>query len=601
MKIINTQKNKYSTFEFGPWILILSGMLYSMPLCSSLFETANNNEDILFRALQDELKRSICELQLPKQERPYYIAYRVLDLKEVEIKASGGGLIASNEERSRELFVDLRVGSYQLDNSNFICPTFTSRIIESDRIQLPLEDEYLALRRAIWLVTDGTYKKALEVLAKKIAYFQNKQVNDTIPDFIKVKPCSLFEPIVHPVFDRSDLNKKITALSAVLNRYREIKESFVRFKLKSGNQYFIDSDGAKSVRGELITGIEVRAKAQAQNGTLIDDFIEFYSQGIDDLNFVKITEAINAWAETLTLKVNTRPEEESYSGPVLFLGPAACELFFQVLGKGVSGVRNAVIESEMLERSVSKENLGLFSNRLGRRILPEFISVFDDPNLKGYNDIKTIGGFSVDEQGVKSEKVELVKDGKLINFLMCRTPTNKIRTSNGHARYWSEIYVPRYIGFVSNLIIKSQKPVKEEELIKKLKEVAREYGNEYALIITRLQPTFPRTEYEQYQRFYQMRTKSIPILSSPVNIYKVDVHSDKIELIHGLDFAQVSLGILKDIIATGDREYVYNFIYRNEYGDEFPVSIAAPAVLVEDIELVPKKEKIEKPATVPRP
>ncbi|MEO0160838.1 MAG: metallopeptidase TldD-related protein [candidate division WOR-3 bacterium] len=590
------RKDGKQRLKAEPWLLVLAGFFLIRPLVSYA-----SDKNALLRALEDELARSITELQLPNQPKPYYLAYRVVDSKEVEIIASAGGLLGSNETHNRELFVDLRVGDYRMDNSNFICATSGSRIIESHQTQIPVEDDYLALRRAIWLVTDGTYKRALEVLAKKKAYLQNKQVSDTIPDFTRAKPCSLWTLLVPPPLDRNKLNREVVRISGILKQYPSIKESSVRFRCRTTDQYFLDSDGSKSLQGRLLTGIEVKAKAQAKNGRVMEDYIEFYAQKPQDFDFVDLEKKINAWAETLTMKIDIKPEDEGYTGPVLFLGPAACELFFQTLGKGVSGVREVLVESEILERNIMKHNLGLLSNRLGKRLLPEFIFSYDDPDLKEYNGIPLIGGYAVDEQGVKSEKIELIKEGKLINFPMSRTPTNKITTSNGHARYWNEIYVPRYVGFISNMVINSHKKLSEEKLVERLKEIARDYGNEYALIITRLQPTMPQNELQRYQRLYQTRTKSEPLLSSPLNIYKLDIKSNSLQLITGLDFAPLAPSILKDISAVGEKEYIYNFIYRNAYGDEIPVSVVAPAVLIEDLELIPKKEKIERPALVPRP
>ncbi len=601
MKIVNfiNQKRNIKNNFRSIGILILSLIMFSVSKISLSSELAET--DILFLALQDEMKRSITELQLENQAKPYYIAYRVKDLKEIEINGSFGGLLSSNESKNRELFVDLRVGDYQLDNSNFVCQTSGSRIIEADKSDLPIENQYFALRYVIWRVTDGTYKKALETLARKKAYYQNKQIVDTIPDFIKAKPCSLIEPIVYVEFDKNEMNKKIAKLSGILRNYGSIIESNVRLILRYGNQYFLDSDGAKNVRQEMIAGIEVKAKAQAKTGEMIEDFISFYGNGLKELDFSEIEKSISAWADTLMIKVKTRNEEEGYSGPVLFLGQASCELFFQILGKGVSGVRQPVVESEMLERNLPKQNLGILSNKLHKRILPEFISVFDEPNLKVYNGRPLIGSFSIDDQGVKSERVDLVKDGKLVNFLMSRAPVNKIRETNGHARYCDEGYDSRYIGFVANLFVKSRNTDSEENLIERLKELAKDYGNDYAIIITRLQGTMPQNVMERYRRLYQARGKQVPLLSTPVNIYKLDIKTDSIKLINGLDFSQVSPGILKDIISTGDKEYIYNFIYRDEFGNEYPVSVIAPAVLLEEVDLIQKKVETKKTPIVPRP
>ncbi|MGQ9665533.1 MAG: metallopeptidase TldD-related protein [bacterium] len=579
-------------------ILVLLVFLYFPSLT---FADLDLNNNILFRALSDELNRNITRLQLENQAKPFYIAYRVLDTKEMEIKASFGGLLFNNEWRSRNLYVDLRVGNYQTDNSNFICQVSGGRVIEADEIQLPVEDEYFALRQAIWLVTDGTYKKALEKLARKMAYLQNKQTNDTVQDFIAVKPCSIIEPIARFEIDENRIRMKVVEFSKVFNKYPQILESFVTFRYSAGNQYFLDNEGARNLRNDCLISLEVWAKAQANTGEIIEDFIAFYGKEQNDLDFIAIEKAINAWAETLYLKAKLKYDEEDYTGPVLFLGSAACEFFFQIFGKGVSDVRAPIYESEMLERNMPRQNMGILSNRLGRRVLPNFISVTDEPNRKEWNNIRLIGGFTIDDQGVRTENVELVRNGKLNSLLMSRTPVAKLKHTNGHARYNKNPYGARYTGFVSNLIITSEQKITQQELLAKLRELAQDYGNDYAIVITKIESRESGEVQDRYQRSYRPQGKASPILSAPANVYKLNFKTNSLELIKGLDFFQVTPGILRDIVVTGDTEYVYNFVYQDENGNKYPISVVAPAVLVEEMDLIRKKGEKSKLPIVPKP
>ena len=64
----------------------------------------------------------------------------------------------------------MRVGSYQLDNTNFFSFNFNQSAMVQEfngTAELPLDDDYKELRRQIWLVTDATYKSAVEDLSKK--------------------------------------------------------------------------------------------------------------------------------------------------------------------------------------------------------------------------------------------------------------------------------------------------------------------------------------------------------------------------------------------------------------------------------------------------
>lgn len=45
---------------------------------------------------------------------------------------------------------------------------------------------------------------------------------------------------------------------------------------------------------------------------------------------------------------------------------------------------------------MSRQNMGTLSNKLGRRVLPNFISVTDEPKRKEWNKTRFIGGFTID-------------------------------------------------------------------------------------------------------------------------------------------------------------------------------------------------------------
>ncbi len=76
--------------------------------------------DKTLAALHDELQRSKDRLVLPGQQKPYYIEYRLLDLDERMVSAEFGALLTTSTTRNRFMSVDVRVGNYKLDSSNFL-------------------------------------------------------------------------------------------------------------------------------------------------------------------------------------------------------------------------------------------------------------------------------------------------------------------------------------------------------------------------------------------------------------------------------------------------------------------------------------------------
>ena len=88
------------------------------------------------------------------------------------VTASLGGLLSRRRDRFRLPDVEVRVGDYKFDNTNYVGSGFGfgSRY---DLERFPLEDIYPLLRRYFWLMTDSAYKSAVEAISRKRAALHN--------------------------------------------------------------------------------------------------------------------------------------------------------------------------------------------------------------------------------------------------------------------------------------------------------------------------------------------------------------------------------------------------------------------------------------------
>ena len=152
-------------------------------------------DDVVMKAMRDELDRSMKQLQLEQLEKPYFISYRVQDRTSLDTSATFGALLSGTVARARFLTVQVRVGDYQSDNSNFMTyPPQANGLTET--VLLPLDDDYQELRRQIWLATDTAYKEALEMLSRKRAALENRKARENLSDFSKEQPATSLEPFV---------------------------------------------------------------------------------------------------------------------------------------------------------------------------------------------------------------------------------------------------------------------------------------------------------------------------------------------------------------------------------------------------------------------
>ncbi len=75
--------------------------------------------DPVFKAMIDEMSRSISQLQLSSLDKPYFIQYIVLDEDEFAARATFGAITQSSPTKQRLIYSQVRVGNYDFDNTEF--------------------------------------------------------------------------------------------------------------------------------------------------------------------------------------------------------------------------------------------------------------------------------------------------------------------------------------------------------------------------------------------------------------------------------------------------------------------------------------------------
>ena len=244
-------------------------------------------DDVVMRAMRDELARSMAELQLKELERPYFIAYRVNELDGVSASASFGSLTSSSENRTRMLSVEVRVGDYAFDNTNFVgFPSFSRSQIGQTFggvASLPLDDDYGEIRRQLWLTTDSVYKQALADLAKKNAVLQNRTRTDELADFSREEAVSVVIESPTAGISLSDARRLTKELSGLFKEMPDIFTSAVRISASTLRTRYCNSEGT-TVSGTIPRlSLEASARTQASDGMPLEDHLALYGRTFADL------------------------------------------------------------------------------------------------------------------------------------------------------------------------------------------------------------------------------------------------------------------------------------------------------------------------------
>ena len=530
-------------------------------------------------AMADELDRARKSLQLRGHEAPYFISYAVRGIETEEVGAKYGALFLDHTRHDRRLQVDVRVGSYAFDNTGqpegFDFDGSDSGY--SPGREAPLDDDPVALRNALWLMTDEHYKKSLSAYLKK----KGKEVYrpddpDAPASFSREEPHVAIEAAAAHPFDREGWKREAREQTARLRTHPELFDSQLRVSVDHEARHFASSEGTRLITEQVIYGLHVQAWARAPDGMLLEDSRDYYGARETELpRGAELSAHIDEMVGEL-LALRAAPVLEPYTGPALLAPEAAGVLFHEAVGHRLEG-----------ERQNDDKDGHTFKGQVGKPILPFFLTILDDPTARGLGPVSLNGYYKFDDQGVPGQRATLVQKGVLQSFLLSRAPVNGFAHSNGHGRS-----APGRdpVARMSNLIVESSKTVSADKLKEALIAEARRQEKPYGLLIRDVTGGNTDTSGYAYQAF-----KGQPRL-----VYRVDATTGATTLVRGVEIVGTPLLSINKIIATGDDPRVFNGYCGAESGF-VPVSTVAPTLLVSEIELQRTRKDSGRPPVLPSP
>src|SRR6266478_5092935 len=437
---------------------------------------AAGDSDKTLAAMQDELDRSRqrLELKIPgtgEPARPYYIQYRILDLNVRTIVAEFGALISSTSDLNRIMSVDVRVGDYNLDSSNFITDEGFSGFLGSTGT-VGIDRDYDSLRQDLWLATDQAFKAAVENFSKKQAFMSRLAKAPSIPDFSPATPAVSIEPLHDSDWTTRNWEQEARTVSAALRQFPQLYSSRVTYHLIYTTSYLLNSDGTKIRANRSLAAIEASLETESDDGMALHNYYAAYRHRPDQLPAADAVrkDLEKAGEQLITLRVS--PPAADYDGPVLFEAPAAGSLLAQMLGPSLSGARGPLAMQSAFDQLMDRlGGRSEWTGKLGTRVFPGTVSLVDDPTVKQFAGQDLLGAYEVDEEGVKSQRVPLVTNGLLLNFLMSRRPGPDLDHTNGHGR---AAYLGEPRPLISNLFFTSSTAIAPDELKKKFMDACKQ-------------------------------------------------------------------------------------------------------------------------------
>ena len=523
-------------------------------LCSFAVAQAPQPTDPLLTAMHEELPREQAQLVLPGMQRPYFMEYRLEDIRSYDAVANYGALTTESENHQRVVRVEVRIGNYNSDSSS---------ARGDGSLQLaPGDDDPAALKFALWSATDEAYKNALRAYAAKQATLKRFQSAPTANDFTPAKPVMLLEPLVELALDRGEWKRRLIEASGLYATAPEVREfadavqySSATLNALAVNRYTVNTDGTMlrhgysgysdtiSIGGQAADGMELGRSNGSTSETAagLESAAALRKRVIDNLlsfNALRHAPVVDA---------------EDYHGPVLFSGDAAADVITKLFVPNV--------EADRPDVGTTARTQGAYQSSFKSPVLPPFLSVEDDPTLRSFEGHDLLGAYRVDDEGVPAATVDIVDHGKLVNYLVGREPVKDFPQSNGHGRASLGQAAHSRAGV---LLVKSTEVLTTEAMRARLLALAKEQGRDV----------------------YEVETLSNELM--PRLLYRVSPDGKR-TLVRGAVFDELDQRAIRSgIVAAGGKPYV-----RQSLGP-VPVTTIAPELLFGDITVKRASEEQQK-------
>jgi len=514
--------------------------------------TAQQENNVVLRAMKDELKRSMDEIKYDNHDRPFFISYGITDSRNFSAYATLGAIVQSNEYRSRDKSVRVLVGNYEFNDESLDNDLFSEGT--ANEIQLPLDEDYFGIRRALWTTTDVVYKGAAQKYKKHQSTLkeENKKLSD-LPHrvFAKAPVVQSIKPVTDPAIDQEALNNYCREASSVFRNFPELESSDVLINLSQGTKYFVNSEGTVVVEPYSIGILQCRAQGKAKTGEPIYETVEYYAKtagGFPSIDKLKSDAA--ALAKKIDDLRNATVLDEEYSGPVLFLGPSVAQAFNSTLFSQRESLiaSNAILSQNDFRPSAT----AALDARIGKLVIDNSLSIKATPKLKSFGGKALIGAYDVDDEGVvPPDDLILVEKGILKSLLNDRSLSSSSQSANGHSTGPAIIEIT------------CDKNLSQPALKNALIAAARNDGQEFALIV-RTNASFGEAMSE---------------------VWKVNLDTGHEELLRSSQVGELSLRNLRRILGVAaDRE-----AYTVQSGGTLASFIVPQGLLLDNIEIAPIK------------
>jgi TldD protein len=519
--------------------------------------------DPVLDVMAKELRRSMEGFDVPGSPRPYFIAYALRRVHALRLRAAYGSLLRAREDVRAGIYCEVRVGDHRFDNvMDAGLDTRAEERESADWVDAPDDLDPGALQVALWKLGQLKFDEALEDYFDHKKAMVSEYLRDEVDALTREPPLSHREVLHDAPLPRAQWEAMLREASRAFLRHPEVHDPAIALTVERVQRWLATSEGTRVVTEDLYCCVDVGGWVLTEDGVYTEAGRQRYVRSVDQL---PDAEGLGAMVEAVLAEMAAMCEADTpgaFIGPALLAGQAASTLFHEALGHRLEG-----------DRLVARGETRTFAHKLGKRILPPGIDVYDDPAALLPDGQLSWGGYRVDDQGVPAQRAMLVEDGVLRGFLHGRTPTRHSKRSNGHGRH-DGLAPP--MSRMAHLVVEGRGVEAKtwEALEHELVELARRQGRREAMVIVRVHGGETSTQAYDFQVFK----------GEPSEVWVIDVETGERRRVRDVELIGTPLAALNRVVAFGGGPGVDEGYCYAESGS-IPVSGVAPALLLSEIEM----------------
>ncbi len=510
-----------------------------------------------------------------QQDPLLHLAYTVTEHRTRNLTAREGALAPLRDQRDRTLDIDLRVGDMKVDNTHKLRDSWSGSY-RADGTS-PRDEAGDALFDLAVLGTDDTFRAARKRLVEVRANDQVKVAReDDSDDFSPTPVVTHLAPPAPVELDLKSWEARVQRASTRIAAAEHVHQSGVELAIDEERRWLLTRDGTRIADGRTRLRVSAWAETTADDGMRLQTY-DYVDVAVgehlpDEAAFDALVDGVVRNLQAL----RRAPIVDPFEGPAILRGRAASVFFHEIFGHRIEG-----------HRQKDEDEGQTFTKRVGLPVLPDFLSVVDDPTLASLAGRDLNGNYAYDDEGVAAQRVTLVDKGVLRGFLMSRAPIKGFGTSNGHGRREpGNDVVPRQ----GNLIVEASRTVPYAKLREQLVAEVKRQGKPFGLVFDDISGGFTFTG----------RSTPNAFAVQPVTVWRVFPDGRPDELVRGVDLIGTPLTTFGRILAAGDDRDVFNGMCGAESG-WVPVSGSSPSLLVQSVEVQRTEKGNDRPPLLAPP